>query len=87
MAKQTSVHVERRGDGWAVVREGNQRATSVYPTQAEAAKEGREIARRDGTEFFLHAQDGRIREHNSMRRNTARRKQEPWANNRGRRVR
>jgi uncharacterized protein (TIGR02271 family) len=65
MAKQTSVHVERRRDGWAVVREGNQRATSVYPTQAEAAKEGREIARRDGTEFFLHAQDGRIREHNS----------------------
>jgi ribosomal 30S subunit maturation factor RimM len=65
MAKQPSVHVERWDDGWAVIREGYQRATSVYPTQAEAAKEGRYIARRDGTEFFLHAQDGRIREHNS----------------------
>jgi sporulation protein YlmC with PRC-barrel domain len=65
VAKQPSVHVERRDDGWAVIREGNQRATSVYPTQAEAAKEGRHIARRDGTEFFLHAQDGRIREHSS----------------------
>jgi pyruvate/2-oxoglutarate dehydrogenase complex dihydrolipoamide acyltransferase (E2) component len=65
MAKRSPVHVEPRQKGWAVVREGNERATSVHPTQAEAAKEGRDIARRDGTEFFLHAQDGRIREHNS----------------------
>jgi len=65
VAKRSSVHVERRDDGWAVVREGNQRATAVYPTQTEAAKEGRRIARREGTEFFLHAQDARIREHSS----------------------
>src|SRR5215216_3881860 len=65
MAKRSPVHVEVRQKGWAVVREGNERATSVHPTQAEAAKEGRDIARRDETEFFLHAQDGRIREHNS----------------------
>lgn len=48
-----------------MVREGNERATSTHPTQAEAAQEGREIACRHETEFFLHAQDGRIREHNS----------------------
>jgi uncharacterized protein (TIGR02271 family) len=65
MANKSSVHVESRESGWAVVREGSERATSVHPTQAEAAKEGRDIARRDKTEFFLHAQDGRIREHNS----------------------
>jgi uncharacterized protein (TIGR02271 family) len=65
MANRSSVHVEPRDSGWAVVREGSERATSVHPTQAEAAKEGRDIARRDKTEFFLHAQDGRIREHNS----------------------
>jgi len=65
MANKPPVHVEPRQDGWAVVREGNERATSVHPTQAEAAKEGRELARRDETEFFLHARDGRIREHNS----------------------
>ena len=50
-----------------MVREGSERATSVHRTQSEAAKEGRDIARRDKTEFFLHAQDGRIREHNSYR--------------------
>src|SRR5919206_5338496 len=65
MANNPSVHVEPRESGWAVVREGRDRATSVHPTQAEAAKEGRNIARRDETEFFLHAQDGRIREHSS----------------------
>ena len=65
MADKPSVHVEMRESGWAVVREGSERATSVHPTQAEAAKEGRDIARREKTEFFLHAQDGRVREHRS----------------------
>jgi sporulation protein YlmC with PRC-barrel domain len=75
VAKQPSVHVEKRDDGWAVIREGNQRATSVYPTQAEAAKEGRHIARRGKTEFFLHAQNGRIREHSSYDEGTRSEKQ------------
>src|ERR671917_1523451 len=65
MADKPSVHVEHRESGWAVVREGSKRATSVHRTQVEAAKEGRDIARRDRTEFFLHALDGRVREHNS----------------------
>ena len=63
MAQKTAVHIEPRGDEWAVVREGNTRATSNHPTQSEAAESGRELARRDGTEFFLHGQDGQIREH------------------------
>jgi uncharacterized protein (TIGR02271 family) len=63
MANKPPVHVEPRESGWAVVREGSERATSVYPTQSEAATEGRELARQENTEFFLHAQDGRVREH------------------------
>ena len=63
MAQRSPVHVEPRENGWAVVREGHKRASSVHPTQSEAAKEGRDIARREATEFFLHAQDGRVREH------------------------
>jgi uncharacterized protein (TIGR02271 family) len=65
MANKPPVHVQPRDDGWAVLREGSERATSVHPTQSEAAKEGRELARRDETEFFLHAQDGRVREQRS----------------------
>ena len=63
MAEKPAVHIELRGEGWAVVREGNQRATSTHATQSEAAESGRELARRDRTEFFLHGQDGQIREH------------------------
>jgi uncharacterized protein (TIGR02271 family) len=65
MANKPAVHVELRENGWAVVREGSERANTVHPTQSEAAKAGRELARHDGTEFFLHAQDGRVREHRS----------------------
>jgi uncharacterized protein (TIGR02271 family) len=63
MANKPPVHVELKENRWAVLREGAQRVTSVYPTQSEAATEGRELARREETEFFLHAQDGRVREH------------------------
>jgi uncharacterized protein (TIGR02271 family) len=67
MAQKTAVHIELRDDAWVVVREGNQRAISVHRIQAEAAEGGRELARRDGTEFFLHGQDGQIREHHDYR--------------------
>ena len=63
MVQKSAVHIELRDGAWVVVREGNQRATSVHPTQSEAAESGRELARRDGAEFFLHGQDGQIREH------------------------
>ena len=64
MVKKPPVHVAPRENGWAVVREGNDRATSVRRTQAQAAREGRDIARRHETGFLLHGKDGRIREHN-----------------------
>ena len=63
MAQSPAVHIELRDDAWIVIREGNQRATSVHPTQAEAAESGRELARAAGTQFFLHGTDGRVREH------------------------
>src|SRR3712207_3366940 len=62
MANKPPVHVIPRKNGWAAVREGNERATSVHRTQSEAAKEGRDIARRDETGFLLHANDGRVRD-------------------------
>ena len=71
MAQKPAVHIELRGEGWAVVREGNKRATSTHPTQSEAAESGRDLARRDKSEFFLHAQDGKIREHRDYREGQA----------------
>jgi hypothetical protein len=47
------------------MREGNERATSLHDTQKQAVKKGRETARRDKMEFFLHNQQGEIREPDS----------------------
>ena len=77
MRKKPPVHVLPRDDGWAVVREGNERATSVHPTQAEAAKAGREIARKDGTEFLLHAKDGRVRDRSNYGEDPSPQKEPP----------
>src|SRR5215204_4445872 len=77
MRKKPPVHVLPRDDGWAVVREGNERATSVHPTQAEAAKAGREIARKDGTEFLLHAKDGQVRDRSNYGEDPSPQKEPP----------
>ncbi|MGN9809731.1 DUF2188 domain-containing protein [Micromonospora sp. BQ11] len=59
------VHVVPHPDGWAVRREGSQRAASVHDTQAEAARQGRASARASETEFYLHGRNGQIRERDS----------------------
>ena len=65
MAKMKPVHVTPRDDGWAVMREGNERASSVHRTQKEAEKKGRQTARNDKTEFLLHNKQGQVRERDS----------------------
>ncbi len=63
--RKRGVHVTPRGNKWAVMREGSERASSLHDTQEQAEKKGRETARRDKTEFYLHNQQGQIRERDS----------------------
>ena len=65
MAKNNNVHTVPRNGGWANVRPGNDRASSVHPTQAEAINRGREIAQNSGGEHIIHGRGGQIRESNS----------------------
>ena len=58
-------HVVPHDKRWAVRGAGSQRATSVHSTQREAISAGREIARNQGSELFVHGKDGRIRERDS----------------------
>ncbi|MEW6423140.1 MAG: DUF2188 domain-containing protein [Bacillota bacterium] len=60
-----NVHIIPHEGDWAVKIEGNEKATRVVPTQAEAIDIGREIAQREQSELFIHGEDGRIRERNS----------------------
>jgi len=63
MAK--NVHIVPHDRGWAVRIEGNDRASSVHPTQHDATEQGRDRARRDGVEILIHGENGRIRERDS----------------------
>jgi Uncharacterized protein conserved in bacteria (DUF2188) len=65
VTKKANVHVVPRDDGWAVKRDGGQRASSVHTTQAAADDAGRATARRDGVEFLLHNKQGEIRARDS----------------------
>lgn len=59
------VHVVPHTDGWAVKREGNNRATSVHDTQKEAQKAAIPIAKQEKTEVVTHGRDGKIRDSDS----------------------
>ena len=58
-------HVVPHSDGWAVKGAANQKATSVHSTQREAIGAARDIARNQGSEMFIHGENGRIRERNT----------------------
>ena len=64
-ANKKPIHVVPHDAGWAVEREGGQRASSVHRTQAEAEQAGRSKARADQTEFILHNRKGEIRARDS----------------------
>lgn len=58
-------HVVPHPDGWAVRGAGNEKATSVHPTQRDAIEAGRDTARNQGSELFIHGENGRIRARNT----------------------
>lgn len=64
MAKRNQ-HVVPHQDGWAVKGAGSKRATSLHSTQSAAILAGRQVARNQSTELFIHGRDGRIRERDS----------------------
>lgn len=62
---KTNVHIVPRDGEWAVVREGAERDSSHHGTQAEAIEAGRNTARREGVEIFIHRPNGQIRDRDS----------------------
>ena len=58
-------HVVPRQNGWAVIGEGNQKASSVHETQKEAIGKARDTAKQQKTELLVHGKDGHIRARDS----------------------
>lgn len=66
MVKKSNRHVTKNPDGtWNNLLEGNQRATSVHNTQAEAETAAIAQAKREKTEVIVHGKDGKIKRRNS----------------------
>ncbi|WP_133493438.1 DUF2188 domain-containing protein [Alcanivorax sp. 24] len=65
MTKKRNIHIVPHKDGWASRREGGSRASSVHRTQAEAMRQGRDMAKKDRVELVTHGRDGRIRDSDS----------------------
>jgi Uncharacterized protein conserved in bacteria (DUF2188) len=60
-----NIHTVPHGDGWANRREGASRVSDTFDTKQQAQQAGRDAARRDHVEHFIHNTDGRIGERNS----------------------
>lgn len=58
-------HVVPHQNGWAVRAAGNQKATSVHATQADAIRSARAAAMKQQSEMLVHGKNGQIRERNS----------------------
>jgi len=52
-------HVTKRGDGWAVKKEGSSRASKVYKTKEDATKEALKYLEK-GSDVVIHDRDGSI---------------------------
>ena len=62
-----NIHVTHRRDGnWAVIGEGDQRASSLHDTQGGALKAGQPLAENNRSELVIHGRDNRIRNKNSF---------------------
>lgn len=59
MAKDV-LHVIPLGDGWAVKREGNERASSTHDTQKAGIESARNLAK-EGDDIVIHRPDGSVR--------------------------
>lgn len=56
------VHVTTRGTtSWAIKREGNIKASNIYPTRIEAVDAAQKLVRKGmATKVIIHNKDGRI---------------------------
>lgn len=58
-------HVVPNGSGWSVKSAGASRAAKTFTTQRAAIAHGREAAKKQKSELYIHGEDGRIRARDS----------------------
>jgi|TARA_R110001592_G_scaffold147042_3_gene371470 hypothetical protein len=65
MSKKSQHVVKGSQGGWSVKKGGAGRASRNFDTQQEAISYGRELAKNQKAEFYVHGKDGTIKSKNS----------------------
>lgn len=66
MTKKKGQHIVKNPNGgWAVKKGGSSKATKVFETQKEAVEQGKQIAKNQKTELYIHGKDGKIQDKRS----------------------
>lgn len=66
MSKKNSQHIVKSpSGGWAVKKGGSTKATKIFETQEKAIQHGKQIAKNQKTELYIHGKDGKIQNKNS----------------------
>lgn len=65
MTKKSQHIVKSSTGGWAVKKGGAEKSTKNFDTQQEAINWGREVAKNQKAEFYIHGKDGKIRDKDS----------------------
>ena len=64
-----NIHVTHRQNGdWAVIGEGDERASSLHATQSAAIEIARDLAQRNRSELVIHGRQNLIRDTDSFGR-------------------
>lgn len=63
-----NIHITRRKseDKWAVIGEGDGRASSLHDTQGDAIDAGRRLAEKNKSELVIHDRENKIRDKDSF---------------------
>ncbi len=67
MEKNTRHVAPSTTGGWSVRKQGASRASKNFELQAEAIEYGKELARKDRSDVFVHGNNGMIRDHISYK--------------------
>lgn len=65
MSKVSKHVVPNPSGGWSVKNSQATRASKVFDTQQQAIMYGRDVAKRAGSELYIHGRDGTIKNKNS----------------------
>ena len=66
MSNKKYHHVVPNADvGWDVKKSGSQKSSGHFDTKQEAIDKGRQISKKQNTEFVIHGKDGKIQQKDS----------------------